>query len=971
MSESREAPTPVSRQPLIWALFVFFLLTIFTLVDYQHQNDRLSATQQAHFEKLAKGVRQQLVERLQKYDMGLHSTRGALVSAGSKGISRQKFIDYIHTYDLKTVFPGARGFGFIRRVPFGQEANFLKLARSDGKSDFSIIQLQAHQGERLVIQYIEPLADNLSALGLDVASQSDRFLAAREAILTGQARLTSPITLMQASGLTNRGFLLMLPVYEPGWPLESPAERERAAYGLAYTPLVIDEVLADFQGVNTVFSMALGVASKDQQGDWFYQSEPASQDQTGSLVQNLALKLYGVEWQVQLKALPLFLDQIPSPDPSWRAGILFGFSLVLSLLLYALLVIAQGRRQIRAEQARMAAIIADANDAVVGMNLQGVVDTWNKAAESIFAYSSQEVLGRMLSELCVPPSDQPGFADMLERVRSGVVVPPTMASYQRKDGARVDVEVTLSPIRGDSRVLLGLSATIRDLTELNRTKSLFELAVRDAPVAMLLVNRDQRITLCNQKACELFDDRAEVLTGMRVDELMPEAQRSAHQAHVGNYFTQPVGRTMAVGRDIWALSSSGQRILVEIGLSPLPGSDGDLVLVSLLDMTMRRALEQKLEDAVSRARMAADASGVGVWVWSLRDNLLTWDEHMSFIHGVTNRLAGSEYNYADWLAFIHPEDHADFEQQLLNFVESGGVYEAVYRIVRPDGQIRWIKASGLIERDVEGNMLRMVGANSDITDVMSTQAKMQDLNVYLEKRVEERTADLQVVIAELEAFSYSVSHDLRGPLRAIDGFSEILLTSYADRLDTQAHDFLKRIRAASQRMGITIDDLLLLARISRTALEPQEVHLSLIVEDVVATLREQDPLRVCDVHIQADRHEWADPRMMRIVITNLIGNAWKFTSGSPHARIEFGSQMREGRYEYFVRDNGAGFDMAYSDKLFLPFQRLHHVQDYPGSGVGLATVKRVLVKHAGGIRAMGEVGSGASFFFWLGAVVKD
>lgn len=968
---TREAALPLISRPLGWALFVFLLLTLVTFVDYRHQSNRLQAAQLVQFETLSSDVREQIKERLKKYEMGLQSTRGAMVSAGIKGISRQKFIDYIQTFDLKSEFPGARGFGFIRRVSAEQDAAFLKLARADGKPDFTIKQLKAQHGERWVIQYIEPLAENLPALGLDVATEPGRNQAVQQAMLTGKAQLSSPITLVQASGAPNRGFLFLLPVYEPGWPLESSAERERAAYGLAYAPLVIDEVLADFKGLDTLFSIALEVVSDNRPADRFYQSKRANQAVTGTLVQNLTIPLYGVEWQAQLKALPLFLDQMPNPDQRVRAGVLLGFSLILSSLVYAFSVIARGRRQIRLAQAHMAAIVTDANDAVVGMNLQGVVNTWNKAAESIFAYSSQEALGRTLSELCVPQSEYAGFSKLIERVLLGQVVAPVVAAYQRKGGATVEVEVTLSPIQGESKGLMGLSATIRDLTELNRTKALFELAVKDAPVAMLLVDREQRISLCNQKACELFDYRAEVLTGMRMNQLMPEALGTDNLAQPENDFSQSISRIMAAGREIWALSRSGTKIFVEIGLSPLPGSEDGLVLVSLLDMTSRRALEQQLEDALNRTRMATDASGVGVWEWSLRNNVLTWDAHMLTIYGVTQKPAGSTFNYADWLTFIHPEDRNEFEQRLLNFVETGGTYEAIYRIVRPDGEMRWTKASALIERDFEGNMLHVVGTIGDITDMMSNQARIQDLNTYLEKKVEERTANLQVVIAELEAFSYSVSHDLRAPLRAIDGFSNILMTSYADKLDATAHGFLDRIRLAAQRMGITIDDLLALARITRTVLEAEDVDLSRMASEVVSTLKDQDPLRVCDVHIQADMHEWADPAMMRIVLTNLIGNAWKFTSNSPHALIKFGAQMREGHLEYFVRDNGAGFDMAYSGKLFLPFQRLHHAQDYPGSGIGLATVQRVLSRHAGGIRAVGKVGAGASFFFWLGAVPKD
>jgi two-component system NtrC family sensor kinase len=219
--------------------------------------------------------------------------------------------------------------------------------------------------------------------------------------------------------------------------------------------------------------------------------------------------------------------------------------------------------------------------------------------------------------------------------------------------------------------------------------------------------------------------------------------------------------------------------------------------------------------------------------------------------------------------------------------------------------------------------------------------------------------------SELEAFSYSVSHDLRAPLRSIDGFSLALLEDHSHELGDQGRDYLRRVRAGAQRMGCLIDDMLQLFRVSRTELRHESVDLAKLAHTVVAELARSDPGRTVEVQIQDDLTVPGDPSLLRIVLDNLIGNAWKFASKTDRARIECGAVNREGVRAFFVRDNGAGFDMAYADKLFQPFQRLHSTSEYPGTGIGLATVKKVIDRCSGRVWAEGAVGRGATFFFTL------
>jgi light-regulated signal transduction histidine kinase (bacteriophytochrome) len=244
-------------------------------------------------------------------------------------------------------------------------------------------------------------------------------------------------------------------------------------------------------------------------------------------------------------------------------------------------------------------------------------------------------------------------------------------------------------------------------------------------------------------------------------------------------------------------------------------------------------------------------------------------------------------------------------------------------------------------------------------------ARLAESRDALEARVEARTQELSASNRELEAFSYSVSHDLRAPLRSIDGFSQALLEDCGDRLEPEGQAHLRRIRAAAQHMGRLIDDLLKLARVSRADLRVETVDLSAMAQATMAALTDAHGDRIVDWHVHPGLEATGDARLLQVMLTNLLENAWKFTGKTAEARIEFGARGANGTREYYVKDNGAGFDPTYAAKLFGAFQRLHHPGDFPGTGIGLATVQRIVARHGGRVTAEGAVGSGATFSFTL------
>lgn len=290
----------------------------------------------------------------------------------------------------------------------------------------------------------------------------------------------------------------------------------------------------------------------------------------------------------------------------------------------------------------------------------------------------------------------------------------------------------------------------------------------------------------------------------------------------------------------------------------------------------------------------------------------------------------------------------------------------VFPLRGADGVFRPFLTRIVPVRDRHGKLVQWFGTNTDITDRKAAEEEIQRLNAGLERRVRERTAELEAANKELESFAYSVSHDLRAPLRGIDGWSLALVEDYRDRLEPRALQYLNRVRSETQRMGLLIDDLLQLSRITRAEMHRDRVDLSRSAELIASRLSERHGGRSLEFVIRPGLVAFGDARLLEVALTNLLENAVKFTGTRTQARIEFEAVDYGGRPAFAVRDNGVGFDMAYAGTLFGAFQRLHSEAEFPGTGIGLATVQRVIHRHGGRIWAEAEPDRGATFFFTLG-----
>jgi PAS domain S-box-containing protein len=371
--------------------------------------------------------------------------------------------------------------------------------------------------------------------------------------------------------------------------------------------------------------------------------------------------------------------------------------------------------------------------------------------------------------------------------------------------------------------------------------------------------------------------------------------------------------------------------------------------------TGRKLAEEALRESEKKYRELVDNALVGIYMTSLKGEIIFANKALAKMYEfespeemMSSSILSRYKNLKDRKALIE------------TLKKEGKVNNYELEHITKSGKTIDILLSAILGTNVLSGMVR------DITESKQAQEEIRRLNAELEQRVVERTAQLEAANKELEAFSYSVSHDLRAPLRSIDGFSQALQEDYGEKVEGQGKDYIRRIHAATKRMAELIDALLTLSRVTRSEIRLEKLSLSKLAQTIAADLQKIQPDRQVECIIPEGLTANGDARLFRIVMENLIGNAWKFTSRKENACIELGSlQQGDGKLAYFVKDNGAGFDMAYADKLFGAFQRLHGTEEFSGTGIGLATVQRIIHRHGGRVWAEGEVEKGATFYFTL------
>jgi len=580
----------------------------------------------------------------------------------------------------------------------------------------------------------------------------------------------------------------------------------------------------------------------------------------------------------------------------------------------------------------------------------------NEAAARSIGKSPQDLVGKHCYQLWHKrnkPCDDCPVIRALETKSS------VSGSMTTPDGRSWDVSG--EPVYDSDGKIIGAIEIARDITERKRAEEALRI-------------NEERFRLIADNATDLIS-RIQMAPTIRTDYVSPSCLRFTGYKQEEFYNDPNLGLEMIHPDDreffqkyltsdnkkhqkpitIRLVRKDGSIIWIEQTHSIISDENGEPVAMHLIarDITERKRAEEALANEAIRRRILIEQSGDGIVVLDQNGNVYESNRRFAEMLGYSLEEV-RQLQVWDW-EFLYPPEQV--REMLRSVDETGDHFETQHR--RKDGTIYDVEISTNGATFAGQKLIFCVCR--DITGRIRAGEKLKQALSELEQS----SARLAATNKELETFSYSVSHDLRSPLRSIYGFSQALLEDYSDKLDENGQDYLKRLRGASQKMGELIDGLLKLSRLTRSEMHAEPVDLSALAEEIATRLQEMRQGHRAKFIIDKGLTANGDPQLLRVLLENLLGNAWKFTGKTPHAKIEFGTTRNNGKKTYFVKDNGAGFDMTYADKLFGAFQRLHDGTEFPGIGIGLATVQRIINRHGGTIQAEGAVGKGATFYFTL------
>ena len=590
-----------------------------------------------------------------------------------------------------------------------------------------------------------------------------------------------------------------------------------------------------------------------------------------------------------------------------------------------------------------------------------IVDVNDRTLET-YGYTKQEIRQLSVQELSAPGYDNARAFTFIQQAMEGGT-PDFDWQAMDSHGRVFPVEVRLRRVELASGT--GIVAAVRDLSERREAEEhlkILSMAVEQGPSMVMITDPEGIIEYVN--AC--FTE----VSGYRPEELSSGTPRQLQSGNTPRDVYRNLWRAISKGGQwrgtLCDRSKGGEPFWVSQVISPIFDSEGKIIhFVSVMeDITAKRHMEEELLRLEVQWNRAMDFFNDPLYLVDLDDRLVRGNKAFYRMLGMNpEQVVGQDISQ-----IIHPGGEA-VPCPVCQARHERRDLQMVMEAEHPDNPASVpLEIMLRVIRNDDDEPLGILMGLRDLTPQRNIERELRQNHEQLEELVQKRTAELEASNRELESFSYSVSHDLRAPLRGIDGFSLALLEDYGDRLDEVGRDYLQRVRSGAQRMGSLIDDLLQLSRMSRRSIHKERIDLSQIAHDVVEELWQLDPNRVVDVDIMEGMQAEADPGLVKLILENLIGNAWKYTGKTPHAAIRIAQLKDEQAAVFMVEDNGAGFDMAFADKLFGAFQRLHKMEEYPGSGIGLATVQRLIHRHGGRVWAEGEPGRGARFYFSLGAV---
>lgn len=948
-------------------------------------------------------LKQEVTSRIELYQYGLRGARGAVLTAGENTITRDIFEQYSRSRDVDKEFAGARGFGFIRRVPQSGVESFTSLARQDGWPDFSIKMLSPNFNEHYVIQYIEPVERNRQAVGLDIASEKNRREAATSSLYTGEVRLTGPITLVQATGKAQQSFLILMPIYRGGGTPATQEERIEKGFGWSYAPLIMEEVLAGLNydptklhyeifDITDLDDQILFYNSGDIKGDGYEQVQTAL--------------IYGRHWQSRLRVSPAFIADLHLPDPFVFLLVGLSISFLSTVLVIVVRVNMLRQREVMAYQSKITALVESSADGIVSHGLDGLITSWNKGAERILGFKSEEAIGESVYDLLVPEylkgEDSDTAADVIANKKAH-----SIETFRKtKFGTEVPVSLTLSPILDANNMVVGVSKSVRDISErkkaeakiqeLNtnlehqvkeRTAELRELNVllndvlnASSEVSMIATDMNGFITLFNSGAEKMLGYTAEEVVGKltpagfhlqsEIDQKrMSIFETTGVQVDEREAFVYFALRDGYDSQEWTYIDKQGNHFPVSILVTPMKNSDGELIgfLGMALDISEQKRAQRELIYARDQMLMAAEVAKLGVWHLDIETGKSEWSDLMFDIYQLPRSITNKGLSLEKWREFIHPEDLASAEASFNAAIAGQEHEEVIIRIIVSDGSIRYILGRAILQKNSNGKMTKLMGINRDIT-------KEYELESWLRKAKEEADA----ASAAKSNFLANMSHEIRTPMNAILGMLHLVKRT---SLSHQQNDYVSKAQISAKSLLSLINDILDFSKVDAGKLVLEKAPFE--VEELLCELSTvlsgsslgKDVELIFDVDKDIPAYLIGDKLRLLQILINLVSNAVKFTlEGSVVLQIKsLAIESGVTRLSISVNDTGIGIAKDQIDAIFDVFSQAEAstARRFGGSGLGLVICRRFVELMGGTLHVDSVLGEGSRFYFTIDLPIAD
>jgi PAS domain S-box-containing protein len=962
---------------LLLAVLGFYLSTHLQQRQLELNQQRI----QQSLDNRARQLSDAISEKLTIYQYGLRGVRGSVLSAGVDNYGYANIVAYSQSRDLSTEFPGARGFGIIRKVAPADLAMFLQKAEADTGRALPFRQQNPHPNDLLIIQYIEPMADNEEAIGFDIASESNRYQTALKAIEENRAVLTQPVTLMQAQNKKSQGFLLLMPIYQQGKAPQTAEQRHQQLFGLAYAPLLIDEILSSIKTMDAEVQLEVIDSDYDPQQAFFKTAitdSALTQHQTEH-----QLSIFGRSWQVRLQATQQFVAALNLPEPMHT----FYTSLAISALLIVIFAFAQltfsRRIQLSRHRAVLAAIVENANEAVIGSDKHGLISSWNPAAEQMFGYSEAEALGKTISDLIVPASHVAEQQQMELTVRQGQKVRYVQSVLQHQSGLQHPVSLNMSPILDEAGTFIGSALTVNDIThikeaeqklqqaneelehqvelrtaEIERVSTLQRSILRNANYAIITTDLDGLITSFNPAAETMLQYKEADLVGRYSPALFHDSVEVADYAQrltleLG-YLVEPgfavfvekakLGKTD--DREWIYIRKDGSRCPVQLSVTAL--LDQQKQIVGYLGIARDLTVQKELEFELALAKVSTEQS----------PDLVFW------LNDATQVIKA---NPAAMVCSTEQLSLADLALQLVG--------DRWQQLTQNPEKKRSVQFETYFE-DTQGVQIPLS------VNLSWIRFEQRDYFYLVARdRSEQHRRELELAQARRladaangakSAFLANMSHEIRTPMNAILGMLQLVQQT---SLTSRQEDYIRQTEIAAKSLLAILNDILDFSKVEAGKLEMDSHSFELIpLMEEMGTILSAN-LGSKDVEIL---YQFADdlPQLvvgdslrLKQVLLNLTGNAIKFTEkGEIVISLEVTERTADAaKIRFKVKDTGIGMTAQQQALIFQSFSQAESSisRRYGGTGLGLA-ISRGLVELMGGqLAVQSEFGVGSSFEFEL------